>query len=1029
MPGNRASSYTNCFNSNWGRASLKERIWAGVGNDEYDDELVTTFENNFPVDRRGPDDGFFYAYDYGPADSWRVISLNSMCAVRSDTGTDSGPDETGVDMACLEKMLAWLDTEFSQNPRECTIALFHHPRFSSAIGADVQNNTVRMQGLWEHLARNGVDVAISAHARNYERFRPSDPFGRFDADGMRSFVVGTGGQTPFNAFAASPHPLSAARIANTFGIARFTLSPGSYDWAFLPVGGAPTDTGTSSCRPDSPPSTTATLKGPLTDQGSYIGPVEISLDASDDFSDDPSIAYRLNGGEWNTYVGPFGVSEEGAHLVEFRGTDPVGHAEEIKSKTFSIDRSPPSINIETQRMTLWPPNGKLVDVGLDITTDASVRSTRVDLTSSEPVGEVGPDMVLDEETQRLRLRAERFDGGPGRTYTVSVTATDEAGNQSVDHATVFVPHDLGKPRTVTKGPRGDEQIAAVPGPDPEAPALVKILSSPDIEFGDAFGDRVGRHGGSIAACNMDDEPLDELVVGQGPGPGNGSDLRILDSDGSLLRTLEDVLESADGVSLACGDVDGDDFEDIIAISASGGSAALKVISRDGTTRSTFVPFSNSDANAWRVATADTKNDGAEEIVVAPAGPTAPSTVKVFDVDGALRSSFSAFDMDGGVRIAGGDVLGDDREEIVTAPGPRVLSPGVIRTFRDDGVKVAEFFAPDPNLHLKHYGYHHAHDPRFGFDLYETASYTNWAHFGIPAFVSETERRGMRSILELRLTPDESVWEKRVEDARNQLTTSDLQSISAILVKDQADATGWDTAKQQRALDVTATYFPDEIPRMMIYGDQVSGAYPGTSPPDGLDWVGVDSFLPDGTDNEGCAGRTGFESGPLSQLRWASNWAEQTADADSRRVVVFAPSFRDATRGLPSLCQQSWFMEAALGEVEVVGLVWFMHGWAQGAGIEGAAMFDPSLATDLHRKLFDNVRFGAWGAQVALGDINDDGKDEIAVSRGEGSANGTGYSLYTASGEAAGPTRTEVFPGLAYGVNLAFGRFFEPPPLR
>ena len=42
------------------------------------------------------------------------------------------------------------------------------------------------------------------------------------------------------------------------------------------------------------------------------------------------------------------------------------------------------------------------------------------------------------------LRAERAGGGPGRTYTISIEATDEAGNSSIAEVTVLVPHSKGK---------------------------------------------------------------------------------------------------------------------------------------------------------------------------------------------------------------------------------------------------------------------------------------------------------------------------------------------------------------------------------------------------------------------------------------------------------------------------------------------------------------------------------------------------------------------------------------------------------
>jgi hypothetical protein len=102
---------------------------------------------------------------------------------------------------------------------------------------------------------------------------------------------------------------------------------------------------------------------------------------------------------------------------------------------------------------LWPPNHKLVDVGLhvDIHTDPSATHV-MDLTvySDEddvwPAGgRFSPDSSLT--TGDLRLRAERSGRGDGRVYliVVAVTDTDNAtGDSHVHHCvfTVVVPHDM-----------------------------------------------------------------------------------------------------------------------------------------------------------------------------------------------------------------------------------------------------------------------------------------------------------------------------------------------------------------------------------------------------------------------------------------------------------------------------------------------------------------------------------------------------------------------------------------------------------
>ena len=63
-----------------------------------------------------------------------------------------------------------------------------------------------------------------------------------------------------------------------------------------------------------------------------------------------------------------------------------------------------------------------------------------------------PDAGLDDEDVpndieivndfKFKLRAERWDEGDGRTYTITYRVTDACGNWTEASATVTVPHDM-----------------------------------------------------------------------------------------------------------------------------------------------------------------------------------------------------------------------------------------------------------------------------------------------------------------------------------------------------------------------------------------------------------------------------------------------------------------------------------------------------------------------------------------------------------------------------------------------------------
>jgi hypothetical protein len=106
-----------------------------------------------------------------------------------------------------------------------------------------------MQPIWQLLYANGADLVLAGHSHDYERFAPMDAAGAVNpSDGMRSFVVGTGGVN-FTALVGAVAPGSEVRENTTFGVLRLVLHPTSYDWTFLPAAGPGfADSGSQSCR-------------------------------------------------------------------------------------------------------------------------------------------------------------------------------------------------------------------------------------------------------------------------------------------------------------------------------------------------------------------------------------------------------------------------------------------------------------------------------------------------------------------------------------------------------------------------------------------------------------------------------------------------------------------------------------------------------------------------------------------------------------------------------------------------------------
>jgi hypothetical protein len=120
------------------------------------------------------------------------------------------------------------------------------------------------------------------------------------------------------------------------------------------------------------------------------------------------------------------------------------------SLTIRIDTTPPSIAGLPTACTVWPPDGKLVEIGRVVAADAMSGlvpgSFAVTGTSSEPAIRE-PDIVIAPDGSGaivVQVRAERLGSGTGRVYSLTATAADEAGNTATASAACLVPHDQGR---------------------------------------------------------------------------------------------------------------------------------------------------------------------------------------------------------------------------------------------------------------------------------------------------------------------------------------------------------------------------------------------------------------------------------------------------------------------------------------------------------------------------------------------------------------------------------------------------------
>jgi len=138
------------------------------------------------------------------------------------------------------RQVKWLRRDLAANQdQSCTLAAWHHPRFSSKGGWR------EVAPLWRTLQEAGADVVLSGHNHVYERFARQRANGSASPSGIRQFIVGTGGKNLADPF-RRVSPNSEKRVRK-LGVLKLRLRSNSYGWRFARTGGRVLDRGLTAC--------------------------------------------------------------------------------------------------------------------------------------------------------------------------------------------------------------------------------------------------------------------------------------------------------------------------------------------------------------------------------------------------------------------------------------------------------------------------------------------------------------------------------------------------------------------------------------------------------------------------------------------------------------------------------------------------------------------------------------------------------------------------------------------------------------
>ena len=206
------SQYQAVYNPTWGQRKLITH--PTPGDHDYQSGSSAGYFSYWDVEP-------YYSFDI---DSWHWVSLNSE-----------------IDHAPGSAQEQWLQQDLAATSKPCIGAFWGAPTFSS--GQHGNNTTFRP--FWDALYAVHADLVLAGDDHDYERFAKMAPDGTAVDDGIREFIVGTGGRNLSGFGTIQPNSQARAKV---FGVLDVRLGAADYGWQFrTESGGTFTDTGTAVC--------------------------------------------------------------------------------------------------------------------------------------------------------------------------------------------------------------------------------------------------------------------------------------------------------------------------------------------------------------------------------------------------------------------------------------------------------------------------------------------------------------------------------------------------------------------------------------------------------------------------------------------------------------------------------------------------------------------------------------------------------------------------------------------------------------
>ena len=241
------TEFNTCFNPSWGRVKATHPPDGRESRIRHHN--AAGYFAYFGAAAGDPTKGY-YSYNYG---AWHIVVLNSGNCARVACNAGSPQEQ-------------WLRADLAASHGQCTLAVWHHPRFSSGTS---HGNDASVLPFYQALYDYNADVILNGHEHNYERFAPQSPSRRRRSCPRRSGSSSLAPAARVTTGSGRPLPNSEVRNSDTYGVLALHAQAGWYAWQFVPEAGKTfTDTGSAACHDANGPVTdlSAPLNGttPLT---------------------------------------------------------------------------------------------------------------------------------------------------------------------------------------------------------------------------------------------------------------------------------------------------------------------------------------------------------------------------------------------------------------------------------------------------------------------------------------------------------------------------------------------------------------------------------------------------------------------------------------------------------------------------------------------------------------------------------------------------------------------------------------------